>query len=151
MSLTLKPKIWVRGAVMAAAAALSACGIDGIDLNGKVFDAVGLNTGSVRQGDPKLRERAPLVVPPGLEALPVPGAAAPPEADAVAGLQDHDAKRNVSKEELERRQREFCDKNYSLNKAIGDETVDMIEGPAGPCRGSIFSAIKNINKADDTQ
>lgn len=148
MSLISGSKLAIRAAVCGLAVTLSACGFDGVDFNGKVFDAVGLNTGSVKQGEPRMRERAPLVVPPGLEALPAPGSAGPAAADALAEVKDHDASRNLSREQLEQKQREFCDKNYSPNKALGDETVDMIEGPLGPCRGSIFSAIKNINKSE---
>ncbi len=156
MSLILSSKTILRraacGLVCGLALTVSACGIDGVELNGKVFDAVGLNTGSVRSGDPKMRERAPLVVPPGLESLPAPGSASPPpEADALAQVTDHDAKRNVSKDELQRQQQAFCDKNYSPNKALGDETIDMIEGPLGPCRGSIFSAVKNFTKGDSAE
>ncbi len=48
-------------------------GVDsGIELNGKVFDAVGLSGGSKSRSEPKLAERAPLVPPPSLAALPAP-------------------------------------------------------------------------------
>ncbi|MCK9910487.1 hypothetical protein MXD81_15180, partial [Microbacteriaceae bacterium K1510] len=48
--------------------ALAACGTDDIQFNGGIFDAVGLSDNSkAKSGDPKLAERAPLVVPPTLD------------------------------------------------------------------------------------
>ena len=126
------------------ALALSACGYDGVELNGKIFDAVGLNTGSTQTAVPKLKERAPLIVPPGLQALPEPGSGK--AAVAELPVQDYDAKKNLSQAEKERQQAEYCDKHYRLAKAHGDESADSIQGPLGPCRGSILSAIGSINK-----
>ncbi len=132
-----------------AFAGLAGCGIDDIQLNGKIFDAVGINTGSVKSKEPSMKARAPLVVPPGLESsLPEPGSGKA-EAAVIADVQDHDAKNQLSKADQQRQQAEFCKVHYELPKANGDESADAVEGPMGPCRGSVFTAIKNINKADD--
>ena len=59
-------------AVGALAFALGGCA-DGVELNGKIFDAVGLS--SAMQGpkpEPKMADRAPLVLPPSTERLPDP-------------------------------------------------------------------------------
>jgi len=32
---------------------------------------------------------------------------------------------------------------------MGDPTLDLIEGPLGTCRNSVFSAIKKINQSDE--
>jgi hypothetical protein len=87
-------------------------------------------------------------VPPQLQALPEPGAVVPPEA-TLAELKDHDESRKVSQEELQRQQEEFCRKNYDAGRALGDPTLDLIEGPLGTCRNSVFSAIKKINQPDE--
>jgi hypothetical protein len=144
MALIKLSKIARIAAAATVAVALSGCGFDGVELNGKIFDAVGLNTGSTQPTVPKLKERAPLVVPPGLEALPEPGSGK--AAVAELPVQDHDAIKNLSKNELERQQAEYCDKHYRLAKAHGDESADSIKGPLGPCRGSVLTAIGNINK-----
>ncbi|HEY8248058.1 MAG TPA: hypothetical protein VIG38_12355, partial [Hyphomicrobium sp.] len=62
---------------------IAGCGTDDIQFNGGVFDAIGLNDAK-KSGDPKLAERAPLVVPPSLDRLPAPGEAPPPS--QIAGI-----------------------------------------------------------------
>lgn len=132
-------------AALVAAVALSGCGLDDIQMNGKIFDAVGLNnTGSVKK-EAKVAERSPLVVPPGLEALPVPGAAGAEQANVIPGLQDHDEKKQVNQAQLEDQQAKYCEIHYHRAKQLGDQNADLAEGPLGPCRGSVLSAIKKIN------
>ena len=134
---------------MTACLAVAGCGLDDIQLNGKVFDAVGLNsTGSVRK-EAKVRERQPLIVPPGLETLPVPGSGGDAQAAAIPDIQDHDAKRIASKTELERQQAEYCKVNYEQAKQHGDQNADLATGPMGPCRASALSVIKNVNSGDE--
>lgn len=130
--------------------ALAACGTDDIQFNGGIFDAVGLSDNSkAKSGDPKLAERAPLVVPPTLDRLPAPGEA--PTAPAqIAGINDPDAAKAKSKAELEAQQKEYCDKNYRDAGMRGEE-ASMVEGPLGPCRPSILTAIKKYNQGDEAE
>lgn len=120
--------------------------MDDVQLNGGIFDAVGLND-TKKSGDPKLAERAPLVVPPSLDRLPAPGEAPPPT--QIAGITDPDAAKQKSREELEKQQAEYCEKNYDDPMRRGEE-VSMVEGPLGPCRKSVLTAIKKWNAEDDT-
>ncbi len=137
-----------------AALALAGCGLDDIQLNGKMFDMVGLGaTSSVKKGDPQMAIRQPLVVPPGLESLPPPGSGKA-EQPALADIQDPDAKQKVSQTDLQRQQDEYCKVNYEQAKLRGDDNADLAKGPLGPCQGSIFTAIKQWNSApadDDSQ
>ena len=126
--------------------AMGGCGTDDIQFNGGIFDAVGLNDAKPK-GDPKLAERAPLVVPPSLDRLPAPGEAPPPA--QIAGINDPDAAKQKSRAELEKQQAEFCEKNYDDPMRRGEE-VSMVEGPLGPCRKSVLTAIKKWNAEDDT-
>jgi hypothetical protein len=128
--------------------ALAACGSDDVQLNGGIFDAVGLSDATkVKSSDPKLAERAPLVVPPTLDKLPAPGeAAAAPE--QIAGISDPDAVKAKSHADLEKQQTEYCDKNYRDAQMRGEE-VASVEGPLGPCRPSILSSVKKWNQGDD--
>ena len=144
MPLKLIAKLVIPAALLLAAVSLGGCGMDDIALNGKLFDAVGLNTGSVKAKEPTLAERAPLVVPPTLDKLPEPGSSAAP-ADALAEVQDHDAKRQVGQAELQKQQADYCKVNYEQAKQRGDNNADLATGPLGPCRGSVLSI---INKAD---
>jgi hypothetical protein len=127
---------------------IAGCGSDDIAFNGGIFDAVGLSdAGKAKTGDPKMAERAPLVVPPSLDRLPPPGEAAP--SSQIADIKDPDEEKKLSQAELQAKQDEYCKKNYDDPKARGDESVESVEGPLGPCRRSVLTAIKNYNKSDD--
>jgi hypothetical protein len=132
------------------AAVLSGCGIvDDVQLNGKIFDAVGINsTGSVKK-EAKVAERSPLVVPPSLDKLPEPGANGAAQASAVPGVEDHDAKMVTSQAELEKQQAEYCKVNYEQAMQRGDTSAESAAGPLGPCRASIFTAIKKWTSGDE--
>ncbi len=132
------------------AATLAGCGTDDIQFNGGIFDAVGLSDNAkANSGTPKVAERAPLVVPPTLDRLPAPGEA--PAAPAqIAGINDPDAAKQKSKAELEKQQTEYCDKHYRDAGMRGEETA-MVEGPLGPCRPSVLTAIKKWNASDDAE
>ncbi len=136
--------------VMAAvvALAIAGCSSDDIQFNGGIFDAVGLNDAK-RSGDPKIAERAPLVVPPSLDRLPPPGEA--PAAPQIADIMDPDAEKAVSRAEMEAKQAEYCRKNYDDPMARGDQSVASVEGPMGPCRKSVLTAIKKWNAEDETE
>jgi hypothetical protein len=131
-----------------AVLALAGCGVDDIQLNGKIFDAVGLNTGSVKK-EAKLVARAPLVVPPSSDALPAPGTGGKADQPEIAGIQDPDQKAQTSQAELQRQQAEYCKVHYEQAKTRGDDNADLAEGPLGSCRGSVLTAIKNIGNSDD--
>ena len=123
-------------AVIACALALGGCAADEVELNGKIFDAMGLNAKS-KTTEPKLAARAPLVMPPSPERVPEPGV--PPESQAadVAALQDPDAVAKTSRAELERQRQKDIDRHQR-----GDDTADLAAGPLGPCKASILTAIK---------
>lgn len=147
MSLTKNGKIAAAAAAVLLSAGLSGCGFDDVQFNGKIFDAVGMNTSSVKK-EPVIAARQPLVVPPGLESLPPPGSGKEQQPN-LADVKDYDAARTTSKEEVEKQQAEYCKKNYTDALARGDSTADLAEGPLGPCRASVLTAIQKWNKGDD--
>lgn len=123
--------------------------MDEVQFNGGIFDAVGLSDATkVKSSEPKLAERAPLVVPPSLDRLPAPGEPAQSQGQ-LAAIQDPDAVKKASKEELERKQAEFCKVNYEQAMGRGDETTALnAEGPLGPCRPSVLNSVKKWNSGD---
>jgi hypothetical protein len=125
----------------ALACALPGCGIDGVELNGKIFDALGVSTSALGpKPEPKLAQRAPLVLPPDPNKLPEPGSA---EAPAIADAnwpKDREQQRIASAAEAKRKQDEYCRDGNWKEKAMGDEAAAAAAGPSGSC-GSIFSAI----------
>jgi hypothetical protein len=147
MTLKTFAKMGARAASVLMIVGLAGCGmVDDVQMNGKIFDAVGLNsTGSVKK-EAKVAERQPLVVPPGLDKLPEPGAnGAAVQANVIPGIEDHDVKKVVSQEALQNQQAEYCKVNYEQAQQRGDNNADLATGPLGPCRGSVFSAVKKWN------
>jgi hypothetical protein len=126
--------------------------MDDVQFNGGLFDMVGLSDSAkakLKSGDPKIAERQPLVVPPSLERLPPPGEPAQAPDQQLAAIQDPDAVKKASKEELERKQAEYCKVNYEQAMGRGDETTALAaEGPLGPCRPSVLNSVKKWNSGD---
>lgn len=125
----------------AAVLAVSGCGYDGVQLNGKIFDAVGLSGDSEKPVEAKVAARQPLVVPPGLESLPPPGSGKVDQ-PTLAEVQDADAKKRVSQAELQKQQEAYCKVNYEDAKARGDSSAESAQGPLGSCHPSIFTGVK---------
>lgn len=125
------------------AAAMGGCSADDVQLNGKVFDAMGMNTASTQRETPELRPRSGIVVPPNLSSLPEPGTGKS-EAPDIAEVQDYDAKRSKPREQLEKEQAEYCAKHYDMAKAMGNQDAELVEGPLGRCQKSILS-LTNLN------
>ena len=126
--------------------AFGGCSADDIELNGGLFDAVGMGSKNrVAKSEPVMAARAPLVLPPNLERLPQPGAPVGGESADVAALDDPDKKLIVDQAALEREQAEYCKVNYEQKLAHGDRTsADLAEGPLGPCRGSAMGLVNLI-------
>lgn len=83
-------------AAVLIAGMVSACsGADsGVEFNGKIFDAVGMNGLGKKAAEPRLAERAPLVPPPRTDSLPAPGAVGTPPAH-MAWPDDPDRKKRT--------------------------------------------------------
>ena len=140
-----KPLISLAMAALAAVA-VGGCSMDDVELNGGVFDALGVGGNQPKSAEPKLAARTPLVVPPSTASLPAPGA--PPEAlqaDVTVAIDDPDRKIIVTEAEKQRQQAEYCAKHYEPERAAGSASADSVEGPLGPCRPSVLTAIKQWN------
>lgn len=134
----------VPTAVLAATLVLAACSPGDVELNGKLFDAMGVsgNALSERKKTPQLAERAPLVVPPSLQKLPPPETASTADADPAFPVNPEE-RSSLSAAELQRRQAEYCKVNYERPLALGDQVrASTAVGPLGSCAPS---ALKNMN------
>ena len=79
----------IASLVVAVSSGLQGCGgIDGFELNGKLFDAVGLSSDSFKKTEPKAEARAPLVLPPDASRLPEPGSVQQPAPASLASNTD---------------------------------------------------------------
>lgn len=121
--------------------ALAGCGgVDGVQFEGKMFEAVGLTGALGKRAEPKTEVRAPLVLPPATEQLPEPGQlAAAPAQPHIAWPDDPDKRKAASESAKKTAQTEYCRDGNWKEKAMGDE-IGSREGPSGTC-GSIFSVL----------
>jgi len=131
---------------LAGSLTLAGCGgFDGVELQGGVFDALGLSgSDSKKLADVKVEARPGLVLPPSTDKLPDPvtGSLTPaPNADGWPT--DAADRKEQSRAELQKRQDAFCE------RAISDQRVRKesgpVMGPAGICNPGLLSTLtKNL-------
>lgn len=124
-----------------AAGSLAACSPGDVQLEGKIFEAMGVAGNAQRSAAPQLKPRTPLVVPPSLERLPTPGQPAENQDAVLASINDPDLKKKQNKAQLEAEQAKVCAEVYEPAKARGDPDADLISGPLGPCRPSVLNLV----------
>lgn len=142
-------RIKVGVAIAISSAALLGGCADGIEVNSKLLDSVGLSTAALTASrpEPKMAQRAPLVMPPSTQKLPEPGAAAPPPPEVVGGTawpKDKDQERIASARDKERQQAQFCKEGNWKERAIDNDAAGQ-QGPTGQC-GTIFSWVGDMFK-----
>ena len=83
---------------------------DGLDLNGKVFDMMGVSPAAqaAKRFEPKVADRAPLVVPPDVARLPAPGSEATPDPVQTAWPDDPEQRKVREAKEKERLHLAYC-------------------------------------------
>ncbi len=122
-------------AVLALAPALSlaSCGsIDGVQLEGKIFDVLGVS-GSGQRSEPKLADRAPLVVPPNTTKLPEPGSGKTSSED-IAALNDPELKKVAAAKDRERLHLAYCSGDIQWKDSAYDPgKTGANRSPYGPC------------------
>jgi hypothetical protein len=135
--------------LLVAAMALGGCGgVDGIDLNGKVFDLMGISSSALAnasQNDPQLAARAPLVLPPNANRLPQPGSEQ--RQDQIVGLDDIEQRKVAEAKERERLHLAYCHGDMSWKEtALNKEDINLPRSPYGPCPSLIGDITKNVTK-----
>ena len=130
---------------VALAIALGGCSSGDFELNGKIFDALGVSSASQSpQKEPRLASRPGLVLPPNPDALPDPSTVAAPPAvvlDNPSWPKDPDDARRVAASDSARKQDDFCKKDGNWREKSMRDEVAATSGPGGNCSGNIFSAI----------
>ncbi|MEM1371565.1 MAG: hypothetical protein AAGG72_04965 [Pseudomonadota bacterium] len=130
---------------MAALLAVQGCAPGDVQLEGRVFDMLGVNNSTQSSAAPRMKERTGLVVPPSLQRLPQPGKPAGSQDTLLAAINDPDRAGQVDKAQLEAEQAKVCSEIYEPAKARGEPDADHISGPLGPCRKSILNAIGGVD------
>ena len=136
-----------RSAALAACLGISAltggcAGFDGVELQGGVFDALGLSgSDNKKLADTKVEARPGLILPPSVEQLPSPVtgsiAAAPPPGESWPV--DAEDRRAQSRAELDKRHAAFCERALTDARIRGESGVVM--GPKGNCQQGMFGSL----------
>jgi hypothetical protein len=130
-------------ALCCSATLLTGCGAD-VELNGAIFDVMGVSGTSARRGDPKIPNRAGLVVPPSTNKLPPPGTAPAQSAHADPSWPVDPEERQVAAAAAQRKAHdEFC-KKALLRAKVDNPEGDVVMGPLGRCESSILDML-NVN------
>ena len=137
---------WLAAGAVGSALLLSGCA-DGIDLNGKMFDMMGISPSAqdARRFEPQVAERAPLVMPPDSNRLPQPGSGQAPVVE-TAWPDDPEARKAREAKERERLHMAYCRGDVQWKeKALNRESVGAPRSPYGPCPTLIGGATINSN------
>lgn len=129
-------KLAGMAAVIVAGLSLSGCGgIDGVDLNGRLFDMMGVSSAAqeANRREPRLEPRQGIVLPPSTAALPAPGSGGAP--DPGQDLRDPDRMRQLAAVERARLHKAYCSgemtwKERATSRDARDATP---QSPYGPC------------------
>jgi hypothetical protein len=123
---------------------LSAC--DSMSLEGKLFDWMGVSSSALdaKTIDPKMEDRAPLVVPPKLTRLPEPGSGKTADTN-LAALNDPELKKAISAKERERLHLAYCRGDMQWKDKALDPNYAQNRSPYGPCP-SLFGVTSKINQ-----
>ncbi len=117
-------------------AMLSGCGgVDGVELNGKIFDWMGVSEASKQANarEPRVPQRAGLVMPPDVNRLPDPGSENDPN-DVSAALNDPDKKKAAAAAERARLHQAYCSGELTWKeRAYAKDSLQTNKSPFGPC------------------
>lgn len=132
-----------RWCTLALVISLGGCSAGDVELNGAVFDYLGVSSKTQGPtGVAKLPPRAGIVVPPSTEKLPEPGSGV--ETGSVASESwpaDPEQSRIAAAGDLERRHAAFCQEALWKAKVRNDQAP--VRGPNGVCNPSALNAISS--------
>jgi hypothetical protein len=133
-------------AAIASPLALGGCGgIDGVEFNGKIFDWLGVSEASQQKSEPKMVDRAPLVVPPSVTRLPDPGSGRNSD-EQVAALNDPELRKQAAAKERQRLHEAYCRGDLQWkDKAFKPDATGANRSPYGTC-GILGGLTTNITK-----
>jgi hypothetical protein len=135
---------WIAGGMVASTLLLAGCS-DGVELNGKLFDWIGVSPAAqeARTREPKLAERAPLVMPPSSNRLPEPGSGVEPV--NIAFPDDPEQRKAREGKERERLHLAYCRGEIQWKERAFNKDAAAPRSPYGPCP-SLFNVSETINK-----
>jgi hypothetical protein len=134
-------------AAFAATLVLGGCS-DGLEVNGKIFDWMGISSTAMEQSkrEPQVAARAPLVLPPSSNRLPAPGSGQEQDPTAFASLDDPDRKKAAAAKERERLHQAYCRGELQWKERVHNPDYAANRSPYGPCTGLLGDLTGNLNK-----
>jgi hypothetical protein len=144
--LPLHPNRTVLAYAAFGLAALALAGCDSVALEGKLFDWAGISGSALdeKRRDPKMAERAPLVVPPSVTRLPEPGSGKT-GSEEVAALNDPELKKQAAAKERERLHLAYCRGEIQWKDKAFDAS-SASRSPYGPCPGLFSGTLNSLTK-----
>jgi hypothetical protein len=127
----------VIASVFTVAAALGGCSAGDVELNGSIFDTLGVGSKSASANVARVPERQGLVLPPNLERLPEPGSGALAQQDGLPV--DPEQKRAANASQAQVKHNEYCAKALQKARILGD--LSPVNGPLGRCDKSILDQV----------
>jgi hypothetical protein len=141
-------KLYALAAGLATVLSVGGCGgVDGVELNGKVFDWMGISPAAMEASrkEPKLAERAPLVMPPDAKRLPEPGSEQT-IADQQNWPTDPEKQNIAAAQERERKHLAYCRGEIQWKDRALNKDDNAPRSPYGPCPGLFGGMTGSINK-----
>ena len=124
--------------LLVLASTLGGCGFGDVQFEGKVFDLVGINNLGKTGPEPKLQERAPIVMPPASE-LPEPGKRKVTEQKDMLWPEDPDQKVKTQKQVADAKIRAYCE-GPARNEYDPDYNAEL----ASKCPSLLSNMLKNV-------
>jgi hypothetical protein len=132
----------MTGSALLIAALGAGCGIEGVELNGAVFDYLGVSEAAQsKQREAKVAERPGIVLPPQLDRLPEPAATPAPALGQEAWPDDPEERKVVATAALDRQHEEFCRQALWKARVESGPEPPPVKGPKGLCNPSILKAL----------
>lgn len=135
------PKLIFASLTVGASLCLGGCGET--ELNGKIFDMMGVSASAqaAAKKEPKLAARSGLVVPPDQNRLPEPGSDGADANTSLAAVDDPDQRKAMAAAERARMHKAYCSGQLNWKERIGDKDAQP-KSPYGPC-GMLGEAFKS--------
>jgi hypothetical protein len=147
MAVTVKSLRALALAASLAATGLAGCASDGVELNGAIFEMMGVSSNTGAAKEPVMPQRAGLVLPPRGDALPVPGTDV--AASNVAWPQDPEERKRQQGDAAKKQHAEYCEK--ALQQARVMNTPGPVDGPLGRCSPSALTMFGAADKLNNLQ
>jgi hypothetical protein len=153
MLMAHRNRLSITAATALLAFGLKGCGgFDGVDLNGRLFDWMGVSESAQQNAkrEARMPDRPPLVMPPDTKALPAPGSGQEQD-PMLASLDDPDVRKVRTAQERQALHMAYCrgDKNWQ-DRAVRKED-GANRSPFGPCNQLVGDSFQPSNTGTQTK